>query len=197
MNDPLDDILTDLEAEAAAADQAAPTGQDLTDSQTASLLEVLSEEPLSDAFTAALDELARRSSWADAPPGRAAVSATRPRSARSVSVAEAFRAPSGAVRSAIEAFFELNRDAADLLLDRPAAVLLTYSPDRVADAARACGTELGELFGAVADSSRLSGGFVYPYRPGGAGTEPASRIEGGTTMDELVAWGNELLGQTS
>ena len=170
-------------------------GQDLTPSQMASLLRVLSEEPLSGAFRAALDELARASTWTDAPLGRAAASAARPRSAGSQSVGEAFLAPSGAVRSAIEAFFGLNRDAADLLLDRPAAALLMYPPHVVANAAAACGTPLGQLFGAVANSSRLSGGFVYPYRPGAVGSEPASRVESGTSMEELVAWGSKLLGQ--
>lgn len=193
MNDQLREILTDLEAELAEAERAPLPGPSLTAAQMASLLGYLAEEPLSDAFTAALDDLARASTWVDAPAGRAAASAARPRSARSLSVAEAFLEPSGAVRSAIEAFFGLNRDAADLLLDRPAAALLTYPPQMVANAAAACGTPLGELFGAIADSSRLSGAFVYPYRPGVARAEPASRIEGGTSMDALVAWGNALL----
>jgi hypothetical protein len=193
MNDQLRKIVMDLEAELAEAELAPPDGPDLTATQMASLLRYLAEEPLSEAFAAALEELARALTWPEAPAGRAAASASRPRSAHSVSVAEAFLAPSGAVRSAIEAFFGLNRDAADLLLDRPAAALLTYPPQVVASAAAACGTPLGELFGAVADSSRLSGAFVYPYRPGVARAEPASRIEGGTSMDALVAWGNELL----
>lgn len=193
MNDQLREILTDLEAELAEAELAPLRGPGLTATQMASLLGFLAEEPLSDAFTAALDELARASTWVNAPAGRAAASAVRPRSARSLSVSEAFLAPSGAVRSAVEAFFGLNRDAADLLLDRPAAALLTYPPQVVANAAAACGTPLGELFGAIADSSSLSGAFVYPYRPGVARAEPASRIEGGTSMDALVAWGYELL----
>jgi hypothetical protein len=194
MNDRLREILKDLEAELAEAELTPHPEPGREAPQVASLVRYLAEEPLSEVFTAAVDELARASTWFDAPAGRAAASAARPRSARSLSVAEAFLAPSGAVRSAIEAFFGLNRDAADLLLDRPAAALLTYSPQVVAGAAGACGTPLGELFGAIADSSRLSGGFVYPYRPGVARTEPASRIEGGTSMDALVAWGNELLG---
>lgn len=197
MNDELQEIRTDLEREASESSIAPRAGSDLTPKQLASLLEFLRDEEPSVALMAILDELARQSVVQGAPAGRAAVSAARPRSSDPVSVAEAFLAPSGRVRSAIESALGLNRDAADLLLDRPAAALVRYPPGAVAVAAAACETPLGELFGAVADSTRSSGGFVYPYRPGERKAEPAARIDVGDSMDELVAWGEELLRLTT
>jgi hypothetical protein len=150
-------------------------------------------KPAGDAFTAALEALSQSAAWPDAPAGRAASSAASHRLALSRTVGETLSAPTSHARSALVGSLSLNPDAADRLLDLPAAALLKYPPSAVADVADRCGQSRGEIFKAIADSSRMSGGYVYPYRPGPPVAEPAKRVEDDAdALGVLIAWGREL-----
>lgn len=198
MNDPLSRLRADLDA-------GFPDGGDWPESDKAAASDDLDEflltfyrsQPASETYLAVLDALAEAEAAADAHPGRAAASAQSlrgKRGARSSSVEQALRCPAYLARAALAAALRITSDAADLLLNRPAAVLLTYSPDAVAAAGDACGRGRGELFRAIADSSRVTGDFVYPYRPGVAAVEPARRaVDQSDALGELVAWGRAFL----
>jgi hypothetical protein len=143
-------------------------------------------------FDAALDALAEHG-WqglgADSA-GQPAVSSRQPRQR---SVVEALAAPATTARSALTTILDISVDAAELLLERPASVLLTYAPPRVAALAVACGQTRGRIFAAVADSVRAGDPYVYAYRPGPPAAEPARLASDSTsTAQELLAWGREL-----
>jgi hypothetical protein len=51
----------------------------------------------------------------------------------------------------------------------------------------------GEVFKAIADSCRMSGGYVYPYRPGPTPAAPAKRVDDDAdALGALISWGREL-----
>lgn len=194
MNDPLSRLRADVDAELTeTGDVAVAGGVDLPEELEKLLVDQYAAEPVSEAFVAALEALSRSAAWHEAPAGRAASSARAHPAARTRSVGEALNAATSQARSALERSLGLNRDAADLLLDRPAAVLLTYPADAVARAVDLCGRPRGEIFKAIADSSRMSGEYVYPYRPGPTTAEPAKRAaDDADPLAEVIAWGRDL-----
>ncbi len=150
------------------------------------------DNPRSDTWLAVIEELALTGPTVDRPAGAAATLATTTWSAAPVSVEQALRVPRRDARMGLRSAFALNVDAADELLERPAAALTQRPPQAVRALARIVGRPVGELFADIAASARASSGFVYAYRPGESATDPAaSPIE--NSMDALVDWGHELL----
>ncbi len=194
MNDALSRLRADVDAEMSeTGDALVPADADLSEDLEELLVDHYAAEPASDAFIAALEALSQSEAWHEAPAGRAASSARAHRSTRTRTVGEALNVTTSLARSALVRSLGLNRDAADLLLDRPAAALLKYPPDAVAGAVDLCGRPRGEIFKAIADSSRMSGGYVYAYRPGPESAEPAKRAaEDADPLAELIAWGRGL-----
>lgn len=143
----------------------------------------------SNAFAAALDAIAAGSAWPDAPSGKAAAIARAARPGTPATVSGALGVPLTRGREAIVRSLALGPDAADSLLDRPAAALLRYEPDAVRRLSEFCGRSPGGLFAAIAASSRASGDFVYAYRPAAAADTPARRLEEPMAGDALLEWG--------
>jgi hypothetical protein len=194
MNDPLSRLRADVDAEISeSSDALVPADADLPEELERLLANYYASEPTSQMFTAAVEALSQSAAWPDAPAGRAARSATFQPSARARTVGEALNVPISQARGALVGSLNINADAADLLLDLPAVALLKYPPAVVAAAADGCRRQRGEIFRAIADSSRMSGGYVYPYRPGPEITEPARRADGDNApLIDLIAWGRGL-----
>lgn len=198
MDDTLRTLLDDVEAEtveagdAEAGDAEAPAGPEVAAAADRLIQAHFAAEPPSATFLAALDRLGQVTAFNEAPAGRAAASASRARSVRGETVSGAIAATIAQARGALVRNLHIGADAADLLLDRPAAALMAYPAARIAAVADLCGRLRGELFRAVADSARSSGGFVYAYRPGPAPSEPATRAaEEPDQIAEIAAWGRE------
>lgn len=187
-------MLDDVDAEMVdSGDAEVPAGSEVAAAADWLIEAHFAAEPPSATFLAALDNLGEASAFNEAPAGRAAASASRPRAVRGATVSGAVAATIAQARGALVRNLGISADAADLLLDRPAAALMAYPAARIAAVADACGRLRGELFRAVADSARMSGGFVYAYRPGPAPSEPATRAaEEPDQIAELVAWGRDL-----
>jgi hypothetical protein len=179
----------DAELEEPENGDTAPTGgPDLDDALIAEFY-ATHEGAWLDAALDALAEHGRQSLGA----GRPEQPVARSWQPRQRSVVEALAAPATMARSALTAILEISVDAAELLLDRPASVLLTYAPPRVAALAAACGQTRGRIFAAVADSVRAADPYVYAYRPGPNVAEPARLASDSiSTAEELLAWGREL-----
>jgi hypothetical protein len=194
MNDPISRLRADVDAEISeSSDALVPAEADLPEDLERLLANHYASEPTSQTFTAALEALSQSAAWPDAPAGRAAKSATFRPSARARTVGEALNVPISQARSALAGSLNINADAADLLLDLPAAALLKYPPAEVAAAADGCRRQRGEIFKAIADSSRMSGGYVYPYRPGPTPAEPVRRVDDDAdALGALISWGHEL-----
>jgi hypothetical protein len=169
------------------------TSEPASDDREADDLLLIAHQPESAAFIAALEFLAQNSRWADAPSGRAAATAKSLGPATPTTVLGGLAAPAAKVRAAIERGLYLGRDAAELLLDRPAAALMTYDPVSVRQVAKLVDRNPGELFAAVAASARSSGQYVYAYRPGGAADGPAQRPSETLSSDPLLTWGLRLM----
>ncbi len=152
--------------------------------------------PVSTEFEFALDALAGAMSWSTAPAGAAAASARKPPAAGPLpsDVVSALGVPGRQAREAVEQVLGLSRDAADVLLDRPAAVLLTFDPSRVRRLGDHCQRAPGELLAAIASSSRSSGGYVYAYRPGPVSETAARRPDEPSAAGSPVEWGYAFFG---
>jgi hypothetical protein len=143
-------------------------------------------------FDAALEALGERGQRDGAAAGEGQV-VVPIRRARRWSVAEALAAPASVARSALTALLQINADAAELLLERPASTLLSYEAERVAALAKACGQRRGQLFLAVADSARAADPYVYAYRPGATSAAPARLApDSSISGEDLLAWGRQL-----
>jgi hypothetical protein len=194
MNDHLSRLRADADAEISeSSDALVPADADLPEDLERLLANHYASEPTSQMFTAALEALSQSAAWPDAPTGRAAKSATFRPSARARTVGEALNVPISQARSTLAGSLNINPDAADLLLDLPAAALLRYPPGAIAAAADGCRRPRGEVFKAIADSCRMSGGYVYPYRPGPTPAAPAKRVDDDAdALGALISWGREL-----
>jgi hypothetical protein len=192
----MDDWLRSMRA-AAQAEQAELEDDDGgTDRQVDYVLAgFFASVPESEGFEIAIDVLAEDTSWSNAPAGAAAASARKVAAGPSPSdVVTALGVPGRQARGAVERALDLSRDAADLLLDRPAAVLLTFDPSRVRRLADLCQRAPGELFALIASSSRSSGGYVYAYRPGTTSDAAARRAAEPSGAGSLVEWGYAFFG---
>jgi hypothetical protein len=149
-------------------------------------------EPASDAWSAVLEDLALRRPVVNPLPGPAAKTARTPRSARSITVEGALHTSAREARRHLQAAFELGADAAEELLERPAAALAQRKPEDVRNLAGLAKQPVAELFAEIASSWRASGGYVYAYRPGEAPDEPAVSAAG-TQIATLIDWGEALL----
>jgi hypothetical protein len=186
MNDWLREIRAAAEADAGVHEIAS------ADPQIDELLsEFFSRVPESEGFGVVLDTLAEMSTWQVAPAGKAAESARAVAAARSASdVVTVLGVPRRRARQAMEESLGLTRDAADLLLDRPAVVLLTFEPTRVRRLADVCERVPGQLFAEIVSSSRSSAGHVYAYRPGvEQGAAPARRVGEPSDAAGILEWG--------
>lgn len=189
MNEPIRHLRSAARAEAQLVipDEANdPRAEELLDAYFA-------EVPESNTFLAALDVLGEITAWPDAPAGSAAASASALAPVRTPSdVASVLGIPRRQAREAIESSLVLTRDAADVLLDRPAAVLLRYDPSAVRGLTELCGRPPGQLFARIASSTRASGGYVFPYRPGDQSTAPVKRLD--EAPASLLDWGYTFFG---
>lgn len=149
-------------------------------------------EPLSDAWVAVIEDLALTGPVVDRPPGAAAKAAKAPRSARSVTVESALHLSAREARQHLQVAFALSADAAEELLERPAAALSQRQPQEVRNLAGLANRPVAELFADIASSWRASGGYVYAYRPGETPDEPAVSA-GADQMTTLIDWGEALL----
>jgi hypothetical protein len=185
---------------AARAEVAALDDDDVvTDRQIDEVLYAFfSRVPESEGFGIALDALAEETSWHNAPAGTAAATARELAAGRLPrDVVTALGVPRRQAREAVEQALDLAHDAADLLLDRPAAVLLTFQPSRVRRLADICERIPGELFAQIASSSRASDGHVYAYRPGTIPDTPVRRAAEPSGATRLVEWGCRFFGLRS
>ena len=181
---------------AARAEVGAPDAGEVEDSRVDEILvSFFSESPETAGFTAALEALAGDTSWRGAPAGGAAATAQGVAADRTPSdVLDALGVPRRRARDAIAQSLDLNPDAADLLLDRPVAVLLTFDPHRVRRLADICDSVPGQIFAQIVSSSRGSSGYVYAYRPGVPPTEPAKRVGDPSSALPLLDWGYRFFG---
>lgn len=153
------------------------------------LAQFFAATPESNTYLEALDSLAQETAWMNVPAGRAA-SAVGGKSAGTPSdVASALGVPRRQAMHAVELRLGLGADAADLLLDRPAASLVTFEAARVRALAVECQVMPGQLFADIAASMRSSRGYVYAYRPGSAPTTPAKRVTEPSGAPTLLEWG--------
>lgn len=154
--------------------------------------------PDSEQFGIALEALAEQTSWHDAPAGTAAARARELAAGPSpMDVLTALGVPRSQAREAVERALDVSREAADLLLERPVAVLLTHDPSRARLLADICERTPGELFATIASSARASGGYVYAYRPGTSPDTAARRPGEPSDTASLVEWGYRFFGHRS
>lgn len=193
MNDPLGALRIAAAEEAGRAEAADTPTPDQDLDRLDQLMETFfASEPASEAWSAVLEDLAVRGPVVDQLPGAAAKTAKSPRAARSVTVEGALRAPARDARRHLQAAFALGADAAEELLERPAAALAQRKPDDVRNLAKLAKRPVAELFAEIASSWRASGGYVYAYRPGETPDEPAVSV-GGNQIATLIDWGEALL----
>ena len=193
MNDPFGALRTAAAEEAGRAEAADTHAPDQDWDRLDQLMETFfASEPASEAWSAVLEDLALRGPVVDQLPGAAAKTARTPRSARSVTVEAALHAPAWEARRHLEAAFALGADAAEELLERPAAALAQRKPEEVRNLAGLAKRPVAELFADIASSWRASGEYVYAYRPGETPDEPAVRAAG-NEIATLIDWGEALL----
>ena len=193
MNDPFGALRTAAAEEARRAETADTNAPDQDLDRLDQLIRTFfASEPASEAWSAVLEGLALRGPIVDQLPGAAAKTARTPRSARSVTVEGALHASTSEARRHLQAAFALSADAAEELLERPAAALAQRKPEDVRNLAGLAKRPVAELFAEIASSWRASGGYVYAYRPGEAPDEPAVSAAG-TQIATLIDWGEELL----
>jgi hypothetical protein len=193
MNDPFG-ALRAAAAEEAFVPDTADAGLPHQDSDRLDrLLETFfASEPPSETWLAVLEDLALRGPVVDQSRGAAAKTAKGPRSARSVTVEGALHVPAGEARQHLQTAFAMSADAADELLERPAAALAQRQPQEVRNLAGLVKRPVAELFADIASSWRASGGYVYAYRPGETPDEPAVSAAD-NQIASLIDWGEALL----
>ena len=189
----MNERLRDLRAAAAA--ELLGDDTDRADSpKVDELLErFFAETPASDFFEDVADALAQTAAWPDAPPGRSASRIPRWPEKPTRDVLTALGGARRQARGAVSHSLELGDAAADLLLDRPAAVLLTFDPEMVRELAQRCHTAPGPLFADIAVSEQGSRGYVYAYRPGDALSVPARRAIQ-SNRPSILEWGRRFFG---
>ncbi len=166
---------------------------------------ITAEEPLDEALAAfflaqpptafwlaVIEEVANFGAVDDSPAGPAAATAQRPPAARPITVEEAIALPLREARAHLQAAFGIGADAAEELLERPAAALARRTPAEVRGLAQLAGRPAGHLFADIASSWRSSSGHVYAYRPGVEADTPAES-DAHRDVADLVAWGEQLL----
>jgi hypothetical protein len=152
----------------------------------------ITTEPASETWMDVLEDLALREPIFGRPPAAAARAARASRSPRPVTVEEALHAPAPQARQYLQTALALSADAADALLELPAAALAQRQPQQVRSLAGLANRPLGPLFADIGSSWRASGGYVYAYRPGGTPDEPAIRATE-HAIGALLEWGRALL----
>jgi hypothetical protein len=152
-----------------------------------------STQPPTAFWLAVIEEVATFGTIEDSPAGLAAATAKRPPPARPITVEEAIALPLREARAHLQVALRIGTDAAEELLERPAAALARRTPAEVRDLAGLARRPAGQLFADIASSWRSSSGHVYAYRPGVEDVAPA---ESGARpeLPDLVAWGEQLLG---
>jgi hypothetical protein len=149
-------------------------------------------QPPSETWLVVVEDLALREPAVDGPPGAAAKTAAAPRLARPVTVEGALEVPEREARQHLQAAFGLGIDAAEELLERPAAALAQRQPRDVRNLAELASRPVGELFADIASSWRASSGYVYAYRPGEVPDKPAVSAAS-NEIATLIDWGEALL----
>jgi hypothetical protein len=148
--------------------------------------------PPTDLWLAVIEELAETGEVEDVPAGPAAAAAQRLPRARPISVEEALRLAPRESRAHLQTALHLSADAAEELLERPAAALARRTPAEVRALARLVARPTGELFADIASSWRSGLGFVYAYRPGVEAETPAES-DANRDLSDLIDWGEALL----
>lgn len=151
-----------------------------------------STQPPTAFWLAVIEEVATFGAIEDSPAGPAAATAQRQRPANPITVEEAIAVPLREARAHLQAAFGIGADAAEELLERPAAALTRRTPAEVRDLAQLTGRPAGHLFADIASSWRSSSGHVYAYRPGIEADAPAES-DAHRDLADLVAWGEQLL----
>src|SRR5450759_2708909 len=119
------------------------------------------EEPPSETWLAVLEDIALRGPTVDRGPSVAAKTAHAARPARPVSVEGALQESARVAREHLQVAFHLGADAAEELLERPAAALSQRPPEDVRQLAMLAQRPAAALFADIAASWRASAGYVY------------------------------------
>lgn len=192
MNELLDALRAAAAEELSLAGASAAAPSEVGSERLDQLLELFFEtEPPSETWLVVVEDLALNEPALDRGPGAAAKTAATPRPARPVTVEDALKVPGREARRHLQAAFGLGVDAAEELLERPAAALARRQPEDVRALAGFVGRPLGELFADIASSWRAGAGYVYAFRPGEVPDEPAVSAAS-NEIALLIDWGEAL-----